>query len=87
MKKEFVEYLKSIGITSEVYLKRIETLMEIHLDLCQDEIEDIFVDEYIKEDGTREYEDITFYSEQYNFGAIQFLTNNDFSYPLQKEWC
>jgi hypothetical protein len=79
MKMEFEEYLKSIGITSEVYLKRIETLMEIHLELCQDEIVDIFVDEYIQEDGTRQYTDITFFSNRYVFGAIQFLTTDNFS--------
>ena len=79
MKKEFEEYLKSIGITSEEYLKRIETLMGIHLQLYQYEIVDIFVDEYIKEEGTREYEDITFFSEKYMFGAVQFLTTDNFS--------
>lgn len=78
MKKEFKEYFKSIGITSQEYLKRIETLMEIHSELCQDEIVDIFVDEYIKEDGTREYEDISFYSKQYFFGVSQFLTTDTF---------
>ncbi len=56
MKEEFIEYLKSIGITAEEYLKRIETIMEVYSELCQGEIVDIFVDEYIKEDGTREYE-------------------------------
>lgn len=85
MKTEFIEYLKSIGITSEVYLKRIEDLMEIHLKLCQDKIVDIFVDEYIKEDGTREYEDITFFSNEYIFGAIQFLTTDTFVYSKIKK--
>ncbi len=79
MKKEFVDYLKSIGITAEEYLKRIETIIEVFSDFCQEEIVDIFVDEYIKEDGTREYEDITFFSEHYIFGATQFLTSDDFT--------
>ena len=62
MKEEFIDYLKLIGITTEEYLNRIETIMEVHSELCQEEIIDIFVDEYIKEDGTREYEDLSLFS-------------------------
>ena len=78
MKKEFLDYLRMIGITAEEYLKRIETIIEIHSNICQEEIIDIFVDEYIREDGTREYEDITFFSNEYDFGAPQFLTEDNF---------
>jgi len=78
MKKEFLDYLRIIGITAEEYLKRIETIIEIHSNICQEEIIDIFVDEYIREDGTREYEDINFFSNEYDFGALQFLTEDNF---------
>ena len=85
MKAEFLEYLKLIGITSEEYLKRIGMIMDVHLELCQDEIIDIFVDEYIKEDGTREYEDISFFSNKYEFSAIQFLIDNNFCLSKRKK--
>lgn len=78
MKDEFVEYLNMIGITSEKYLERIEAIIEIHSNICQEEIIDIYVDEYIKEDGTRDYEDISFFSNKYNFSANQFLTEDNF---------
>jgi len=80
MKAEFLEYLKLIGITEEKYLKRIETIIEVHSTICQEEIIDIFVDEYIKEDGTREYDGITFFSNEYVFGATQFLTEDNFMF-------
>ena len=80
MKAEFLEYLKLIGITEEKYLKRIETIIEVHSTICQEEIIDIFVDEYIKEDGTREYDGITFFSNEYVFGATQFLTKDNFMF-------
>lgn len=85
MKTEFEEYLKSIGIGSELFLTRIETLMEIHSKLCQDEILDIFVDDYIKEDGTREYEGITFFSNEYSFGSTNFLTTDNFVFSNLKK--
>ena len=78
MKAEFLEYLNSIGITAEEYLKRIETIIEFHSNICQEEIIDIFVDEYIKEDGTRDYDDINFFSNEYDFTARQFLIEDKF---------
>ena len=78
MKAEFKEYLKLIGINEVNYLERIETIIKVHYDICQEEINDIFVDEYIKEDGTRDYDDISLFSNNYNFGAIRFLTEDDF---------
>ncbi|MBU4374370.1 MAG: hypothetical protein KKD69_03760 [Euryarchaeota archaeon] len=78
MKGEFVEYLKSIGITTQVMHNRIETIYEVCSEICPDEIVDIFVDEYIKEDGSREYEDLNFFSDTYQFGAKQFLTKDDY---------
>ena len=78
MKTEFIGYLKLIGITAEEYLKRIETIIEVHSTICQEEIIDIFVDDYFKEDGTREYDGLTFFSDEYIFGAAQFLTEDNF---------
>lgn len=95
MKKEFVDYLKSIGITTKALFERIEEICEFCSEICPDEIVDIFVDEHIKEDGTREYEDLSFFSDKYSVGARQFLTKDDFiiapikrriySYIIQKQ--
>lgn len=79
MKDEFIKYLRLIGITTEEYFKRIETIMEVHSELCQEEIIDIFVEDYIKEDGTREHDCINLYSNKFDFGAEQFLTDDNFT--------
>lgn len=79
MEDKFIEYFKLIGITKEVYLDRIETIMKVQSELCQEEIIDVYVDEYINEDGTREYQDLSLFSAGYSFGAHQFLTNDKFS--------
>lgn len=85
MKDEFIEYLKMIGITADKYLNRIETIMEVHSNICQEEIIDIYVDEYIEEDGTRNYDGITFFSNEYDFGAVQFLTEDKFIITKRKK--
>lgn len=78
MKEEFIEYLNAIGITTDVLHQRVEKIYEDCLEICNDEFVDIFVDDYIKEDGTRQYESITFFSDKYHFGARQFLTEDNY---------
>jgi len=77
MKKEFIEYLKSIGIPVALF-EKIETIYELYKELCPDEIMGIFVTDYIKEDGSREYENLWFFSEKTCMEAKQFITKEDF---------
>lgn len=45
--------------------------------VCGEEPEDVFVDEFINEDGDRKYEDLTFYTENYAICAKNFLERDD----------
>lgn len=84
MKREFVEYLESIGIT-KTFRERIETIYEFYKNICPDEIEDIFVTEYINSDGSREYENLWFFSEKYVMEAKRFITEDNFDItPIHK---
>lgn len=84
MKETFITYLKSIGI-SEALRKRIETILEFYQEICLDEITGIFVTDYVKKDGEREYENLWFFSEKYCMEAKLFVTKEDFDItPLQK---
>ena len=77
MKKEFIKYLESIGITKAIR-ERIETIYEYYKEMCSDEITGIFITEYIKEDGSREYENLWFFSDKYCMEAKQFITTDNF---------
>lgn len=87
-KKEFIKfipYLKGVDIVTRTLLKRIEFMYILCSDMCPEEIEDIFIDEYIKEDGTREYEDLNFFSKRYCLCAKNFLTKIQFiAAPMAK---
>ena len=84
MREEFIEYLKSVGITEPLY-KKIETVYEFYREICPDEITDIFVTDYITEDGSREYEHLCFFSEKFFMDAKQFITKDDLSInPIKK---
>ena len=82
---KFIPYLTDVGITSDAYLNRVRLLYELCSDICPEEIEDMFVEDYIKEDGTREYDDISFFSKTYVVGAYKFLTQIKFAIsPIAK---
>jgi len=84
MRKEFVKYLDSIGITT-ILQERIATIHEHFEQICPDEITDIFVTDYIKQDESREYEYLCFFSEKYFMDAKQFAAEDDFSInPIKK---
>ncbi len=74
---KFISYLKEVDITTRVLLKRVEFIYTLCSEMCPDEIEDIFVTDYIKADGTREYENLWFFSKGYCLEAKQFLTQID----------
>ena len=77
MKKEFLIYLESVGITRPIR-ERIKIIYEFYRKIFVEEIADIFVSEYLKKDGTREYENLWFFSEKFFMEAKQFITNDDF---------
>lgn len=77
MKQEFIEYLESIGITNTLR-ERIETIHEFYQGICPDDITGIFIMDYVKEDGDREYESLWFFSEKYCMEAKQFVLRDDF---------
>jgi len=79
------DYLKAIGIT-EPLQKRIETIYEHFTRIFSYEITDILVEEYIKEDGSREYETVDFFSKAYILSAVNFITKDDFRIgPLENQ--
>lgn len=84
MKGDLTAYLKSIGM-SDVLMRRVETIQEFYQGICPDEIRDIFVNDFIKEDGTREYGSVWFFSQTYAMEAKSFTSKDDFDMtPLRK---
>ncbi len=70
--------------------KRVETIYAFYTEICPDEIADIFVSEYIKEDESREYENLWFFSSKYCMEAHDFVTKDFFDIELMKNritWC
>lgn len=77
MKGKFIKYLDCISIAN-AFRNKIETIYKLCKELCPEEITDIFITDYIKEDGSREYENLWFFSDKHCMEAKQFRTRDDF---------
>lgn len=76
MKKEFNTYLSSIGLT-EVMIGRITSLFDIYQMIMKEkneEIEDIFISEYVNKEGSRVYQNLWLFSNKY------FMTTENYEY-------
>ena len=77
MKKEFVEYLNSIGITG-LFQDRAQEISSFYEKITADTMQDIFVSEYVDEEGRRQYENLWLFTSSAIFEAKLFLTTDDF---------
>src|SRR3972149_10515541 len=84
MKQEIYAYLDAISITAEVLHERIKKIYDFYKGVCKDDITDIMITEYLKEDGSREYESLWFFSEKYCMEAKQFITSDNFDMVAMK---
>jgi hypothetical protein len=85
MKAEWATYLESIGI-QKLFLKRVEEVFDFYQQVYPNQMEDIFVTEYIDEEGNTQYENIWLFSTTSAMEAKNFLKEDDFdSVPLIKQ--
>ncbi len=85
MKDEFTEYLKTLGMTKPL-LDRAESAFSFYAEVIADPIEDLFVSEYIDQDGSRKFESLWFFLPDAVLEAKSFASQDQYDYsPLQKE--
>ena len=78
MKQEFSDYLEKIVGLTELYLERALNAIIFYEHLLPDDIEDIFVSEYIDSGGTRQYENLWIFTSNLVCEAKEFITEEDF---------
>jgi hypothetical protein len=81
--EEFIEYLRRIGM-SEPLIERVGQFFTWCSDLAPEEIEEIFVDDYLQTDGTRLYGGIWFFTRRYTMETGIFVDDQSFDFvPLR----
>jgi len=84
---EFSTYLKQIDIKTKALTDRIRFVCDVASEICPEEIEQIFIADYIKEDNTRAYESIWFFSERYCLEVKNFETDYNIDIvPIKVYW-
>jgi hypothetical protein len=78
MKKEFEDYLRSVGIT-DALLPRIEFQLKNIETITQESIEQIIVSEYIQEDGSKYYESLRTFTRSLCVNLHNFLQNENYA--------
>lgn len=83
MNERFLSYLRSLGLTA-VLTERIEDVFKFYEEICPEEIKDIFVTDLIRDDGSREFVNLWFFSKTFAMEAKEFATKDDFDMgPIQ----
>lgn len=77
MKREFVQYLESIGFR-EPLLQRAEQAAAFFERDCGYVLSAIFVDEYVSKDGLRQYEALNFFVDGALLVATDFANKEDY---------
>ena len=74
---KFIPYLNDIGIVTRTMIDRIEYIYTLCKDMTTEEFDDIFIEDSINQDGTREYDVVNFFSKHYIVSANNFLNKVD----------
>lgn len=83
MKSGFTKYMKHIGLT-EVLQGRVEEIYQFYRGFCPEKVSDVFITDLVKADGTREYENLWFFSPNYVMEAKLFAFKDDFDMTPHK---
>ena len=75
MKEEILNYCRSLGM-ADPFIFRVSTIIQLHEALSIEPFEDVFISEYIKEDGSRVYENLWLVSKTFVAEAKNFLAED-----------
>jgi hypothetical protein len=85
MDKKFVTYLESVGMT-DILIKKAAAMHKVYCELCAEKITDIFVSEHLNEDGSRVYDSLWFFSENYFMESSEFTYKGNYDIaPMRKK--
>ncbi len=71
------EYILSLGLSSEI-TKRVALIIDQYTVLCGLEPSDVFISDFIKQDGARDFGSLWLFSSDYACEAKEFFTTDNF---------
>lgn len=77
MKQEWTDYLHSIGVVDHFY-EKAERVVLFYENLFPNDINEIFVSEYVDKEGMRQYDNIWLFTSEVVLEAKAFLKKDDY---------
>ena len=74
---EHIDYLNSIGINTDTLIKKVETTLRAARRICPEEIQSIYISDWIKPEGQRAYEHLYLFTNTYIIESAHFTTDTD----------
>lgn len=75
MKRDYREYLEAIGITEKSLLVKAEKAIALASVFAPGPIEKVFVNDFVDQDGKRNYEDLECFGKGFVVTATSFVTD------------
>ena len=85
MKKEFIKYFNVAEVDTVLEEKRIEWFVDYLQRFCPDEIEDIFITNYVDEQGVNHREHLWCFGKNYHMEAINYLSQINYDISIAKD--
>ena len=75
--KVYVDYLNSIGINTDTLIKKVETTLRAARRICPEEIQSIYISDWIQPEGQRAYEHLYLFTNTYIIESANFTTDTN----------
>lgn len=73
----YIEYLDSIGIYTTTLIKKVETTLRAARRICPEEIQSIYISDWIRPEGQRAYEHLYLFTNTYIIESVNFTTDTN----------
>lgn len=74
---EHIDYLNSIGINTDTLIKKVETTLRAARRICPEEIQSIYISDWIQPEGQRAYEHLYLFTNTYIIESANFTTDTN----------
>lgn len=74
---EHIDYLNSIGINTDTLTKKVETTLRAARRICPEEIQSIYISDWIQTEGQRAYEHLYLFTNTYIIESANFSTDTN----------
>ncbi len=73
----YIDYLNLIGINTDTLIKKVETTLRAARRICPEEIQSIYISDWLQTEGQRAYEHLYLFTNTYIIESANFATDTN----------